>query len=269
MAQEFVAGMTAAEAGLSQPEGPSLQEAANEKSARSFERTAAHLSNRRGEVVVGDSGNPLEAELQQVQAQIARGGFANFLEEDALHSRAQALATAIVRGEKVVPQSQQSASRRQAEPAATSADKDLFEDTPADISEDLNEHLRNEMPNINESLQFAADNMSDTAAQEINRSLASGDEGETVIAAQLVSQYHQHSEAFGHSEEVMAESSYYEAKEQFGEELANDVLRLSKGMAKGEMTLSDAIRACAAKPALLSALLDGQKNGLWTLNLGR
>lgn len=225
---------------------PSAQDFADIHSARSFENTARHLTQRQNNTAdLGESDPAGEIQLLEIQNKIANGQFSSPIEEQMLIQQAEALASKLVGG--ISKEETTKASSNQPDGLT---DGQKYAEERAAIDDELNEALVN-ASNILETEQI----------ERVNDLLGDSDPEVVSLAADTITQVTPNmvaaSDAVGGE---MDDSTYSFISDIAGEEIANDAAVLTAAVASGQVSRADAIRTAMHSRPLMEALIAAAGN---------
>ena len=217
-------------------EGPSSQELADIHQARSIENTARHLTQRQNNI--SDLGaNPnleAEAELQQLQAQLFAGDFANPIEEQILLQKCEQLAQTLVGGVPFEEQTSLAPSKSEGQQYA--------------------DQLAEEDPQLLEALNNAADVLETSAIENVNAALGSDDPIVVAAAADAVRNVTSEMVSSGAGSQLDHNAiSFF--NEYAGEEISNDINTLTAAVVSGAVSRADAMQTAMRSPRMMQAMM--------------
>lgn len=238
-----------------------VQQLADQNQQRSFENTARHLTERNNiqSTEVGAGNLEAEQKLQEIQLQLHRHNSGreqlNPLEHMKLQAQAEVIASRLV-GD---PQP----SRNDIESQYDSSE----EDSVQEHLDQADQHVRNTIENIDEVLQFAADNLSSDSANAWNEALSSGDAEERVAAAKVLEKYHQNPEAFGDVSEVkhFTKAEYQQIESEVGADVADQLRTINAALVSGHAKPTEVVDMFWRSPELMRAARVLTAKGLMTI----
>lgn len=160
---------------------------------------------------------------------------------------------------------------REAEAIATELVQGRAQESPEDFNdeESIEAAIKSELgPEVEEILNFAAENLSTESSEGINEILESGDDAEKKTAFNTLQKLKEHPEAF-HTDRSEWVGLYQEQvdrlSEVVGPEVANDIHTLSHAIAQGVTSPAEVMRLASKDPALLRGLMEGTRQGIFRL----
>ena len=233
----------------SQPieDGPTAQELADIHSARSFENTARHLTQRQNNTAdLGESDPAGEIQLLEIQNKIANGQFSSPIEEQMLIQQAEALASKLVGGVNNDPAPTRTSSNQQ----DGLTDGQRYAEERAAVDDELNEALVN-ASNVLETEQI----------ERVNDLLGDSDPEVVALAADVVTQVTPNMIASPDATGgAIDDRTYSFIADISSEEIANDAAVLTAAVASGQVSRADAIRTAMHSRPLMEALIAAAGN---------
>lgn len=215
------------------------------------EETARYLSQQHNNTSGVDVNSTELLSLQRELSAAADSG--DLLRVEALEKRCYELASGLVTGK----------------PSRLPVPNAASEDT-SDERESFEQHARDKNPNIDRTLAYAGENMPSEVSETLNDFLSSGTDEEKSLSLNVLKVYEsQKGKGFNTSDShsVLTGSQADEVVSRFGEDIGGQVVTLSAAIASGHATTSDALALAARSPQLLTALIEGARDGLFEISL--
>ena len=215
------------------------------------EETARYLSSQHGNTSGVDVNSTELLSLQRELSAAADSG--DLLRVEALEKRCYELASGLVSGK----------------PSQLPVNNGASEDT-SDARETFEDHARDKYPNLDETLDYAAENLPSAVSDTFNQFLSNGTDEEKSLTVNMLNQFEkQGGKGFNTTDQhsVLSGNDANEVISRFGDEIGGQVVTLSAAIASGHASVSDAISLAARSPKLLTALIEGSRDGLFEISL--
>ena len=254
MSETYTAGYSSSEIAAMDTGSASVDYGAQSEQTGELIRneTAAFLASKQDQTVqAGSSENyELEAELSSVQKelfQLEKNGINDPLKAAALQAKAEKIAGQLVGAS-----------------ASDQVDQETFEE-----QEDLTDYLKNEYPDHDVYLANASKVLGNERSAQFNSLLESGDEAQSRAAMETLKTLNESPQYFSaaSTNATLNSDQMSWATETFGEDIAGSIRTLSDVVNSGQVSAADAIATASKDPKVLSALLIGARQGMWTLAL--
>lgn len=224
----------------------SAQEISDDNQKQIFSETAEYLSNRQQgstEFMTGadESQMDVELELAQVQQKLHRADELglSYMEKMQLESKANTLASHLVGGG-----------------APSNVSKETLEEPPL-TDDELNEEIINRFPGIQETLQFAADNLPEATATQWNEQLQSSNPEDRLLAARALTSFQNDREHFTTADDGYSAFSADQVNnivELVGAQHADAITTINAALVAGTATAPQVMQLVSKDPGLVRAL---------------
>ena len=247
-----------------------VQETLDNAQARSAEATAQMLAERRAQKNAGEYESAksvdIEVQLQQAQTELwnMRKGNFPFAQIAQMEQKVQSLAEAAVTGTTGAAPSGFESSIDQSNDAQDAWD---------DRGQEIVDGIKNQYPEWDSNVQFAAQNLPTETVESLNDVLSDSSNEVAISAAAQMLQGYRENEGQGFSTgEYQSlkndDAAMRQLNERYGSETAERIQVLGWAVANKKTTLGEAIKLASKDQNLLMSLMDAQRAGIIDIHLG-
>lgn len=234
----------------------SAQEISDDNQKQIFSETAEYLANQHQgstEYMVGGNEQQMEREMElaQIQQKLHRADDLglSYMEKMQLESMANTLASHLVGNSGGAP---------------PNVSKETLEEPPIDDKE-LNDEIMDRFPNIQETLQFAADNLPEATATEWNQQLQSSNPEDRILAARALTSFKNDREHFTTADDgysAFTADQVNNIVELVGANHADAITTVNAALVAGTATAPQIMQMVSKDPGLVRALHQCASEGL-------